>query len=232
MEIVLVIVLIAIFAAVIKFGSKNDDRLHLATLQVLEHIRYTQHLAMNDDKFDPKDNRYKTTPDNAKEAGDGRYFYGWWQIRFQVVAATNADDSLIGYSVFSDFDRQGNIDVKNVLNPAINPADGKWMRLYGGCDSCSGDIFLGKKYGVKNISFSANCQKAGFTKITSGNIGAIIFDEKGRPYYGISDDANKNPFKYRLTADCDITLTADTGKTSTIRVYPESGYTEILNIEQ
>ena len=232
MEIVLVIVLIAIFAAVIKFGSKNDDRLHLATLQVLEHIRYTQHLAMNDDKFDPRDNRYKDTPHNAKTAGDGRYFRGWWQIRFQVVAATNADNGFVGYSVYSDFDREGNIDKKDTLNSAINPADGKWMILYDDCDSCSSDVFLDKKYDIKEIAFSSNCQKVGFHKISSRNIGAIIFDEKGRPYYGISNEANKNPFKYRLTADCDITLTADTGKTSTIRVYPESGYTEILNIEQ
>ena len=61
MGIVLVIVLIAIFAAVLKFANKDDDRLHLATLQVLEHIRYTQHLAMSDNKFDPKENRYINT---------------------------------------------------------------------------------------------------------------------------------------------------------------------------
>ena len=230
MEIVLVIVLIAIFAAVLKFANKDDDRLHLATLQVLEHIRYTQHLAMSDNKFDPKENRYRNTPGKAN-AGIGKYNMGWWQIRFQVVGGTNAANGFVGYSVFSDFDRQGNIDIKNVLNPAINPADGKWLRLYDNCENCSNDVFLNRKYGIDDISFSANCQQAGFSKITNGNIGAIIFDEKGRPFYGISDDAKK-PYEHKLNTECNITLKADTGKTATISVYPESGYAEILNIEQ
>ena len=230
MEIVLVIVLIAIFAAVLKFANKDDDRLHLATLQVLEHIRYTQHLAMSDNKFDPKENRYINTPGKAN-AGIGKYHLGRWQIRFQVVGSTNAANGFVGYSVFSDFDRQGNIDIKNVLNPAINPADGKWLRLYDNCENCSNDVFLNRKYGIDDISFSANCQKAGFSKVANDNIGAIIFDEKGRPFYGISDDAKK-PYEYKLNTECNITLKVDTGKTATISVYPESGYAEILNIEQ
>ena len=239
MEIVLVIVLIAIFATVLKFANKDDDRLHLATLQVLEHIRYTQHLAMSDNKFDPKENRYKYTPDSDGVASFGKYYKGWWQIRF--VKQFNGEPKIVGYSVYSDFDREGNIDLATTVNPAINPADGFRMTTYlrqplkspeDVENSVSKKMNIYTEYGIIDIKLSGGCSRAGFTRVTSGNIGSIAFDEKGRPYYGISNDSKNNPFKFKLNSECDLSFTADTNKTATIRIYPESGYAEILNIEQ
>ena len=226
MEIVLVVVLIAIFAAIIKFSSKDDDRLHLATLQVLEHIRYTQHLAMNDDKFDPRDIIYNAHPD--KKGLNGRWFYSRWQIWFRQ----NSKHML--YVIFSDKNHGGNFDYIPVVETAKDPLSGEVMAYrmpteigYQNEAEFNNENFdLTAKYGIVNIA-TKNCNQESI----SPSKARIVFDDKGRPYGGISALDNKNAYFYRITKECDIIFTADTGKTSTIRVYPESGYAEILNIE-
>ncbi len=227
MEIVLLIVLIAIFAAVLKFANKDDDRLHLATLQVLEHIRYTQHLAMSDNKFDPKDNTYNLHIN--KKGPNGRWFYSRWQIWFRQ----NSKHML--YVIFSDKNRGGNFDYVPTLETARDPLTGEVMahRLpteigYKNENEYNNENFdLTAKYGIVDIA-TKNCNQESI----SPSKARIVFDEKGRPYGGISALDNKNAYFFRITKECDITFTADTGKTATIRIYPESGYAEILNIEQ
>jgi hypothetical protein len=214
----------------------RDDSLALATYQTLEHIRYTQHLAISDHKFDPKDARFKNTP-GYKTDGDGKYYRGWWQIRF--VKQTNGNPEVVGYSVYTDINRQGEIDLADPKEPAINPNDGFLMTTVlknSSSDPESEDNNVSRKmnmlstYSITDISFSSNCQAAGFTNVQN-NVGAIIFDEKGRPYFGIADNAQKNPYQYILTTNCDITLTHASGRQSVIRVYPETGYAEITRLD-
>ncbi len=230
-ELIFVVIIIGIMSAVAT-TMMRDDGLALATYQTLEHIRYTQHLAISDHKFDPRDAKFKVTPGYAATR-EGMYYRGWWQIRFQVIPPTNVANGLIGYSVYSDFDRQGGIDVSNVTNPALNPLDGKWLRLYDNCSSCSDDVFLDRKYNITNISFSANCQDTGFRASSlATTVGTVVFDEKGRPYYGIANNAQNNPYQYiLLTENCEITLTHTSGRQSIIRVYPETGYAEIKRLD-
>ena len=53
-ELVVVIVAVGIIA-VMALPRVNDDHIAEAADQVMSHIRYTQHLAMQDNKFDPTD---------------------------------------------------------------------------------------------------------------------------------------------------------------------------------
>ncbi len=229
-ELIFIVILIGIMSAVAT-SYFRDDKLALAAYQVLEHIRYTQHLALSEHKFDPKDVEFKSTP-GYLASREGMYYRGWWQIRFQSIAPTNAANGLIGYSIYSDFDRQGGIDVTNVVNPAINPLDNKWFRLYDNCPNCSEDVFLDKKYDITNITFSATCQDNGFRAAAlASTAGVIVFDEKGRPYYGIANNAQNNPYQFLLTANCIITLTGAGGKVAEITIYPETGYAEITRLD-
>ncbi len=196
-ELIIIITIIGILSA-IATSAFRDDILALAAHQTLNHIRYTQHLAMSEHKFDPKDIEYKN---RGFIGNSGKYYRSWWQIRFQVIAPTNVASGLNGYSIYSDLDRKGNVDFgqNNHKEAAKNPADALFLHL-NGSDTCSQDVNLLNKYGITNIVFSANCVAAGFTQV-GNDAGAIIFDEKGRPYYGITDANLANPYQYRLTAD-------------------------------
>ena len=67
-ELIMIIVVVGILAVAV-IPRVDRDTLVEATNQVASHVRYTQHLAMLDDKYDPKDpnwyrNRWKITFNN------------------------------------------------------------------------------------------------------------------------------------------------------------------------
>lgn len=229
-ELIFVVIIIGIMSAVAT-TMMRDDGLALATYQTLEHIRYTQHLAISDHKFDPKDNIYIYHQSGSDGTQTGKYYRSWWQIRFQNIPATNAADAIIGYNVYSDMDREGNIDRSTHKEAAANPLDGLRLDLYLDEQNNSQDVNLLRKYSISSIQLGGGCSVAGFTRVNNGNLGTIAFDEKGRPYYGIANNAQNNPYQYILTANCDITLTHTSGRQSIIRVYPETGYAEITRLD-
>ena len=66
LELVFVLVVIGILAAVM-LPQMQSTKLREAAIQVVSHIRYTQHLAMIDDKFN---------------ANDGLWFRKRWELLF------------------------------------------------------------------------------------------------------------------------------------------------------
>lgn len=76
LELVFVIIVIGILA-VLAMPNFNRHPLQEATEQLASHIRYTQHLAMVDDKFDPAD-------------------ANWWERKWQLKITGTS------YDVFSD----------------------------------------------------------------------------------------------------------------------------------
>ena len=86
-ELVFVIVVIGILAAVI-VPRIHSNKLQEAANQLVSHIRYTQHLAMIDDRFDSSDPTwYKTL----------------WQVRF--TPGISPLTGKVAYAVFSDTDK-------------------------------------------------------------------------------------------------------------------------------
>ena len=142
LEIIFVIVVVGILAVVIvpRFGSTN---LNDAATQVVSHIRYAQHLAMSDDKYD---------------TSDSIWFEKKWRIKF-----SNSDESLDkwSYTIFDDRvdTASGQPDADEI---AVNPVD-KNKKLTGGCAGISTtdsratkEMNIGSKYGVSDISFSSS----------------------------------------------------------------------------
>ncbi|EAJ5693991.1 prepilin-type N-terminal cleavage/methylation domain-containing protein [Campylobacter fetus] len=66
-EIIIVLVIVGIMAS-FTIPKLNRNDLRLAADQIVSHIRYTQHLAIIDDKFDTKDTK------------DTNWYKGRWQI--------------------------------------------------------------------------------------------------------------------------------------------------------
>ncbi len=201
LELIFVIVLVGILSYFATSGFSRNS-LREAADQVISHIRYTQHLAMMDDKFN----------DDRSWTGDskGAWFASNWQIWFRIF------DGSYYYEVFSDRNRGNNSDA---IEEAIDPLTGKGMGNGGiglGLPE-NKDFDLSKKFGITNLTFTSNC--------LLGNGGKISFDSLGRPYGNVSYVANDRFWKY-LNDDCNITLGNSEGNV-TITITKETGYTYI-----
>ncbi len=223
-ELIFVIVVAGILAAV-ALPRLGENNLNEAVDQVVNHIRYTQHLAMQDNKF-------------GVLKSDGTFDDRWYRARWQILFHSNAgSDSRIAYSIFSDRrgtsgNYTGNPDIKEL---AVNPANPSHL-LSGGFNNIlnKGDsritkrLNIGKKYGVEDVTFAGGCN--------GGK--RISFDNMGRPLTG-NLSSYTNPYGTAATnrliqTQCIISICtekpcpANDGKTRrTIVMEPETGYVHV-----
>ena len=211
-ELVFVIVVVGILAATI-IPSIKTNPLKEAAIQVVSHIRYTQHLAMVDDRFSSSDPI-------------------WYKKRWQMIfsRAVKPDDT-VAYSIFSDTatgagtTTAGDVDISEV---AVNPLDTSKL-LTGGYasaikstnDKVTKKLNLEKSYGIDNVNFKDGC---------SGSL-RLSFDHLGRPIKGDLDSMT-GPYsagtQRLIKSNCKIILYSGS-KSISIRVAPETGYTCILD---
>jgi prepilin-type N-terminal cleavage/methylation domain-containing protein len=203
MELVFVIVVIGILATVV-MPRAGSNRLNEAAIQVVSHIRYAQHLAVVDDKFD---------------VNDATWYREKWQIRFRRNSGTS------GYVIFSDsVNTQGNV---NNGERAIDPLSREGMDgflNYSDADLTASYSIVGNDTGITQSCFTAD------GSLVTSNRGVFAFDYLGRPYSGVSNATSAT--QYLITANCDLTLTDTSGASVSIRVHPETGYACILNTAQ
>jgi len=208
-ELIFVVVIVSIlaFVALGRFGTTGE--LQQATDQLIRHLRYTQHLAMMDDHFDP---------------GDGQWYKRGWQLMIH----TNGYDDLtgFGYSIYQD--RNGNRAMETT-EFAVDPMDQNlWMSvgLPGWAltptneDRLNPQLSLAQSFNIINIS-----------RTGMGTSTRISFDSLGKPYTTyIAANAiplvNANPIAQRtwLMAPAQITLTHADGTCARIQIEPVTGY--------
>jgi|FLOH01.1.fsa_nt_gi prepilin-type N-terminal cleavage/methylation domain-containing protein len=217
-ELVFVIVVIGILAAVIIPNTRTNP-LYEAATQLVSHIRYTQHLAMVDDKFSESN----TT-----------WYRERWQMKFSKMGGS---DNRWAYTIYSDFINQDG--VPNANETAVNPLDSS-KRLTGGYSGtieygdsdASNKLNLGHSFSINDIDFLNGCSSGDTQKWLS-------FDHLGRPLYRnmkLLDSLYKDGSISRLvTTTCKIeicTVTDCSAATSdekvTIAIEPETGYAHIL----
>ncbi|RUM61628.1 MAG: type II/IV secretion system protein [Sulfurimonas sp.] len=152
LELVIVIVIIGILAATVTPAFQRDTTAEAAQ-QLIDHVRYTQHLAMVDDKFDPN---------------QANWFLSRWQIRL------NANGT---YAIGSDADLDGDLIEREL---ATNPLDAT-KRLDGGM--ITGDdavqtpeLDLQSAYGV-NMAFSGGCVGVNPLVITFDHLGRPLLGD-------------------------------------------------------
>lgn len=199
LELVFVIIIIGILA-VLAMPNFKGNPLQTAAEQVASHIRYTQHLAMVDDKFNPND----TT---------------WWQTRWQIQFENAAPNPGKIYVIYRNLDKDANEDDNET---ARDPQTHQLMR---GADKdiavppfkYMDNLLISKKYGITNVTFSAGCNPS---SATSNRIG---FDNIGRPY---TRSSGATAFSDLMVADCNITLVHTDGN-ATIKISPETGYVAV-----
>ena len=220
LELVFVIVVVGILVAIM-IPRTESTKLQEAAIQLVSHIRYTQHLAMLDDKF---------------KSNDSSWYKKRWQLKFARGIGTNNKWS---YVIFSDTSGTGNPDPDEV---ATNPLDGN-KKLTGGStgatmihtgdSSATAKMNIGEKFGILDVDFSSACR----TGSTSKN---LLFDNLGRPLRGndrdyLSSYDSVSTTNILVDSGCTITIcsvsdcnSATQKEKVTISVEKETGYIHIL----
>lgn len=210
MELIFVIIIIGILA-VLAMPNFNRDPLAEASEQLASHIRYTQHLAMTDDRFDANNNRW--------------YAQNWVLWVRQVSDVNNASENEWFYEIFSDRSNDGN---SAIAEEAVDPQTGETLGNGGSNaidNTCPDEklINLRRKYGIVNVAF------AGGTNRKNSTLRRVSFDNLGRPYRDASPNmpTTDNWRSYLLTTPMTITLTDLQNNTSIITIQPETGYVSV-----
>lgn len=214
LELVFVIVIIGILSAIL-IPKTETNSLREAAIQLVSDIRYTQHLAMIDDKFDSQDSDwYKTR----------------WQIVFGSSVSTNQK---LAYSIFSDTSKTAQADqtemAKNFLDTNKLLSGGYSGTLNTDDDRASSRLNIGQKYGIVEYH------------LTGGSTGSaaarILFDHLGRPYRGSSGTLSSSTHRLassqiyiKLCTDACIgsNSSANSDTEIVIVIEPETGYVHIL----
>ncbi len=197
-ELVFVIVVLGILASLAIPRMDRDLRQEAAD-NVLSAIRYTQHLALNDNKTDPGNTNWQ------KEL---------WKISF----STSADNLANFYTISSDKVPYAAVSKDET---AIDPQNGKYMYNMGGDTTIDSDespsIFIGKKYGINSMTFNGGCSGAQH----------IGFDHLGRPHNALGGATNT--YSQYMTTDCSIIMGFTDGSITdlNITIATETGYVSI-----
>ena len=208
-ELIFVIVIIGILAS-IALPKLNKNDLSKAAIQVATHIRYAQHLAMMNDKFNSLDNDW---------------YKGRWAL---IFGSSNDTNDKIAYSIFSDADNGSGFDTKpNLSELAIDPTNtskylsGGYSGILDTDDEKSNDSMnLGETYGITSYQLNGGCSGV-----------RISFDHFGRPIKGTFNtysSAYKTHSYYvgLIQSTCRITL-SDSNENINILIEPETGYVHI-----
>ncbi|HIP85432.1 MAG TPA: type II secretion system protein [Pyrodictium sp.] len=177
LELVMVLVVIGILAALAIPRMDRDIRQEAAD-NILSAIRYTQHLALMDNKTNPSD------PEWQKKL---------WHIRFERYGGNTPTTWF--YSISSSMDGNRNIDIKEV---AIDPANGLRMNNTNSATGIglkdSPSVFISEHYGIEDIKLTGGCSE-------NQHIG---FDHLGRPHVNIYDASND--YRSYMSSDCKMTF--------------------------
>ncbi|MFC2057922.1 Tfp pilus assembly protein FimT/FimU [Campylobacterota bacterium] len=208
LELVFVIVVLGIIAALALPRMDRDLRQEAAD-NILSAIRYTQHLALNDDKTNPF---------------GGNWQRALWQIRFMQSGSTWS------YTIGANNDYTTGGTSIDKIEAAIDPMNGQYMfndNPTNPLNDESPNIFITKKYGIDTVTFN-NCQG---TQNTTAN--HIAFDHLGRPHRGITDNGSNDYRTYVKTGDCTITFTFQSSGITplVLNIAQETGYAHIVGQE-
>ena len=224
-ELVFVVVVIGILAFAL-WPKKQPTQALEAARQIVAHIRYTQHLALNDDKF-------ATHIDTGGTDSIAKDWYKrLWRITFSNLTADK--DCKIGgwrYAVYQNIakDLSDKGQPNGTIEAARNPAQaGKVLSAcYSGLSTNTSDeLNLSQTYKIKNIDFSEFA--------TDSRIQGIIFDELGRAYprseWNTPYD-NSSKFSQGNGSFGRIKLSAKDGSVAKILVFAETGYACVEKVD-
>jgi len=200
LELVIVLIIIGILAYVANFSFFNTS-LQVAADNIIKDIRYTQSLALKEDKYQPYPAHACDGSDEGKiECNRSKYWFKqWWHLRI-----TNAGNDII-YYVFSDQPRSSsstNFDLKTVtasqytVELAKNPYNNKYLigankedtgnNNYPPKSEIDKNLNLTKTFGIKRVEINQSFSSSSMP----GNLGKrvdLLFDNFGNVFFKEGD---------------------------------------------
>ena len=211
LELVFAIVLIGILAIEI-IPRMKSNLLEQAALQLISDIRYTQHLAITDDKYNPHDK-------------------DWYKKRWQIIFGQSYDTKhKLAYSIFSDNATDDDDAKPGLTELAVDPTDPS-KYLSGGYTGIlkTSDVAANKKM---NLGLSYDIEKYEFGGGCSSRTRRVSFDHYGRP---IKDSLATYVSAYKkgklLSRACTIKLINESEGYIVISIEPETGYAHITDLK-
>jgi len=198
----IIVIVVASILTVIMIPRLERDGLREATIQIVRHIQYTQHLAMHSDMYD---------------SSDSNWYRKYWKIAFRT--------SRNCYTVYSDTDK----DFLNDANESAIDSLTK-VRLYAdnNCNSNSLNndaLLLEHSYSIDTITLTTPMGTTPHaTDCNTNTKKYLAFDNLGRPHTSVS-----TTMLGIMENDCLITLTSGT-RSSVVSVSAETGYVTLLSI--
>jgi prepilin-type N-terminal cleavage/methylation domain-containing protein len=209
-ELVFVIIVLGILAAMALPRMQRDTRQEAAD-NILSAIRYTQHLALMDNKA------------NINVSPAVNWQMAFWQMRFANYGGEWQ------YIVASNTNYGTNL---NASEAATDPTTGKLMYTNDASIGTNESplIFLSKKYGINNVDFSG-CNGQTGASGTPGNDKHIAFDYLGRLHRGVF--AATDDMSTLMHADCTIRFQFEDGSEDlNITILKDTGYAYIVGQNQ
>ena len=213
LELVFVIVLIGILASTLMPKTSSTSLQEVAT-QLVSHIRYTQHLAMVNNRFD---------------ATDDDWYQGRWEIIFGTSSSGDKNSNgKVAYSIYADGGTSDDSSKPNLDELAKSPLSinkylsGGYSGTIDTDDSrASKKMNIGQSYSIDDVTLKDGCRGS-----------RISFDYLGRPFYGTFNTYNKayvpaTSDRGLIQTTCNIVLSSSEGNI-TIAIEPETGYAHIL----
>jgi len=210
-ELVFAIVLLGILAAMALPRIERDTRQEAAD-NILSAIRYTQHLALMDNKID-----------NNNPSGAKNWHRAFWQMRF----ANNGGEWQ--YIIASNNNYDANLN--KATESALDPVNGKYIYASNANPASdeSPNSFLSKKYGIDNVDFTACNGQVGTSNTGPGTtVRHIAFDYLGRLHRGVFGATDN--MSTLMHADCTIEFTFEDGSDDlSIIIRKDTGYANIVD---
>jgi len=201
-EVLFVIVVLGILASLALPRLDRDIRQEAAD-NVLSAIRYTQHMAVIDDKTDPFDPNWQK---------------GFWQIQFSTTKTTGH----LFYVIGSDIDHTGGSTAyPEKIETAMDPTNGKYFFHISTEPELLSDespnLLLGKSFAVTDVTPKDGCTTQ-----------QLAFDQWGRPHTNVGNASND--YSTYMTEDCRLKFTFENDSIAvpfTIIITKETGYAYI-----
>ncbi|MCI7023444.1 MAG: type II secretion system GspH family protein [Campylobacter sp.] len=225
-ELVFVMVVLGILTFAL-WPKKQPTQAFEAARQIVAHIRYTQHLALNDDKFATHTDTDGTGNNIAID-----WYKRLWRITFSnlEVVPPGCRNGGWRYAVYQNIagDLSDGGQPNGTVEAASNPAQaGKVLSAcYSGLSTNTSDeLNLGQTYKIETIDFSQFA--------TDSRIQGIIFDELGRAYPrgNWTTPYGNNNFSQGGGSYGRIRLGAKDGSRASILVFGETGYACVENVD-
>ncbi len=214
-ELIIVMVVLGILA--INLLPRFQRNLRAEAIQhMLQVIRYTQNLALHDNKY---------------EGNNSLWQKKFW--RFEIRRCRDTGE--LYYNIGTDTNNNGSLSRNE---SAIDPSNGRFM-FWPQDENCknkdpqilqqvSPNIFIGKKFGISRVVFSS-ASIYGQNSIQTAQNNYYAFDYFGRVYkrYYRNSNSNANPNNYGIVVN-DTTITFyfkdDSIRPFTIVIPNETGY--------